>query len=210
MTKKFVDPFRFRAPTPDRPTVIYVDKPKLYDAMCVHHMMVHKALKEGTEPPRVSEYIGECIVKICEGLGNAPNFRNYTFVEEMVQDAILVCLKRCNSFDPTHAKKNAFGYFSRCAFFEMVNRIKSEKSYISGKMKFIRNLSIDVAAYQDHDDPHNNAFIQYLQEEADIASRDAEHEKQYAEPEEEIPQEENDMEIAVTKAQERLGHLDFL
>ena len=44
------------------------------------------------ERPKVPEYIGECILKIANGLSNRPNFINYTYKDEMISDGIENCL----------------------------------------------------------------------------------------------------------------------
>ena len=40
----------------------------------------------GDNPPPVPHYIGECFLKIANGLSYKPNFVNYTYKDEMVSD----------------------------------------------------------------------------------------------------------------------------
>ena len=45
-----------------------------------------KCRGSGSEPPRISNYIGECFLKIANGLSYRPNFINYTYRQEMISD----------------------------------------------------------------------------------------------------------------------------
>ena len=47
---------------------------------------------EGREPPRMPNYIGECIYKIATKLALKPCFMNYSFKEEMIDDGIENCI----------------------------------------------------------------------------------------------------------------------
>ena len=62
-------------------------------AIAEHNNSVKKAIKEGKEPPRVSEYIGECIYKIATRLSTKPNFINYSYRDEMICDGFENCLQ---------------------------------------------------------------------------------------------------------------------
>lgn len=49
--------------------------------------------------PKVSEYIGKCFVMIANKLSGSPNFRNYSYRDEMISDGIEDCILRIDSFD---------------------------------------------------------------------------------------------------------------
>jgi hypothetical protein len=51
----------------------------------------------------------------------------------------------------------------------MVNIITREEELLEKKYSYISQLDIDTSAYQEHDDGHNNAYIEYLKENVDIA-----------------------------------------
>lgn len=73
-------------------------------------------------------YLGDCINKIAAGLSHNSKFRDYTYKEDMVGDAIIkmyAALKNKN-FDTTSAY-NPFSYFTTIAFRAFINRIKKEK-----------------------------------------------------------------------------------
>lgn len=73
-------------------------------------------------------YLGECIIKIAEGLSYSPKFRNYSYIDDMVGDALIkmyAALKNKN-FN-VDSPSNPFSYFTTIAFRAFINRIKKEK-----------------------------------------------------------------------------------
>lgn len=71
------------------------------------------------------DYIGHCMMEICNNLANKANFINYTYKDEMISDGIENCIKSAKGFDPEKSK-NAFGYFTQIAFNAFVRRIQKE------------------------------------------------------------------------------------
>ena len=57
----------------------YVNNKEFTAAISEHNRAVKQAIADGKEPPRVSEYIGECIYKIATRLSTKPNFINYSY-----------------------------------------------------------------------------------------------------------------------------------
>ena len=75
-----------------------------------------------------TNYLGECLNKIAEGLGYSPKFINYSYKEDMIGDALIKmfsALKR-KKFD-VKSDTSPFGYFTTIAFHAFINRIKKEK-----------------------------------------------------------------------------------
>ena len=70
----------------------YVDNQKLLEELTIYVNAVAEAKEKGEPKPRVSEYIGECILLVSKKLCNRPNFINYPFREEMIGDGIENCL----------------------------------------------------------------------------------------------------------------------
>ena len=62
------------------------------------------AEEKGDPKPQVSEYIGECFVKIDNHLAYKSNFVNYTFREEMILDGIENCITYIDNFNPEKSK----------------------------------------------------------------------------------------------------------
>ena len=64
--------------------VHYVDNVKFLQAMKDWKDQCKEAEETGDETPRISDYIGECFLKIANGLSFRPNFINYTYRQEMI------------------------------------------------------------------------------------------------------------------------------
>lgn len=126
----------------------YIDNDKMYAQMLEYIANVKqynkeiKKLPEG-EPvppkPRVSEYIGECIMMIAQRLATKPNFANYVHREEMVGDGIENCLMYIDNFDPDKSK-NPFAYFTQIIYYAFVRRIQKEKKQMYVKMKMLEKM----------------------------------------------------------------------
>jgi len=77
-----------------------------------------------------TNYLGDCLNKIAEGLGYSPKFINYSYKEDMIGDALIKmfsALKR-KKFD-VKSETSPFGYFTTIAFHAFINRIKKEKKH---------------------------------------------------------------------------------
>jgi hypothetical protein len=92
------------------------------------------AKKNKTAEPPIPNYIGECFMKIAEGLSHKPNFINYTYRDEMISDGIENCLMYFDNFDPTKSK-NPFAYFTQIIYFAFLRRIQKEKKQLYVKYK---------------------------------------------------------------------------
>lgn len=104
----------------------YVDNEKFYQAYVEREKEVAKALAEGREKPPLSEYIGDCFIKIANNLARKYQFSSYSFKEEMILDAILHCVKYADSFK-TSASNNPFSYFTQACYYQFLAKINEEK-----------------------------------------------------------------------------------
>ena len=68
----------------------YVDNKKFLVAMIEHREKVQKAEDKKRKPPMVTNYIGECFLKIANHLSYRPNFINYTYRDDMISDLSLI------------------------------------------------------------------------------------------------------------------------
>jgi hypothetical protein len=99
-----------------------------YKAACV------EATQQNQPKPIIPNYIGECFMKIAEGLSHKPNFINYTYRDEMVSDGIENCLMYFENFDATKSK-NPFAYFTQVIYYAFLRRIQKEKKQLYVKYK---------------------------------------------------------------------------
>ena len=119
-----------------RPTAHYVDNKQFLQAMKDWKEQCEEASQTGDEPPRVTNYIGECFLKIANGLSHKPNFMNYTFREDMVSDGIENCLQYIHNFNPSKSN-NPFAYFTQIIYYAFIRRIQREKKQTQVKNKLI-------------------------------------------------------------------------
>jgi hypothetical protein len=98
--------------------------------------------KEERTKPQVTNYIGECFLKIATHLSYRPNFINYTYRDEMIADGIENCLQYCGNFDPEKSK-NPFAYFTQIIYYAFLRRIAKEK-----KQTHVRNKMIESVSYE--------------------------------------------------------------
>lgn len=111
--------------------VNYVDKTELYNDLCAWKKVRDAALLDGKPAPALPRSVGLAIIQITDGTARRPNFRNYTFIEEMKGDGIVDAVKAMNSFDPERKNKsgvvNPFGFISLVVWRAFLGRIAQEK-----------------------------------------------------------------------------------
>ena len=90
----------------------YVNNKELLEAMVVYRKKVAIAKEKGTTPPPISNYLGECFLKIATHLSYKPNFVNYMFREDMIGDGIENCVQYIHNFNPEKSQ-NPFAYFTQ-------------------------------------------------------------------------------------------------
>lgn len=116
----------------------YVNNKQLLEEMTKYRNSVIEAKKNDTEKPRVSNYIGQCIMLIAQRMSFKYNFSNYSFKEEMISDAIENCMMYIDNFDPEKSS-NPFAYFSQIIHFAFVRRIQKEQKQQYIKIKNMQN-----------------------------------------------------------------------
>ena len=142
----------------------YVNNADFLAAIKEHKLKIKTAAEQGLQPPQLSNYIGECILKIATHLSYKHNFINYTYKDEMILDGIENCIHYVNNFDPEKGS-NPFAYFTQIIYYAFIRRITKEKkqSYIKNEM--IKNMSFDMFELQAHDEEghYQNLYIEYMQ-----------------------------------------------
>ena len=145
-----------------RPTAHYVDNKQFLQAMKDWKEQCEEAEQMGEEKPRVSNYIGECFLKIANHLSYRPNFINYTFRDDMISDGIENCLQYLDNFNPK-TSNNPFAYFTQIIYYAFVRRIQKEKKQITIKQRMIQESNYDDLALQPGEDREfKNQFTEFL------------------------------------------------
>ena len=125
----------------------YVDNKLFLQAMTEYKEKCDKAKACNRKNPPVTNYIGECFLKIANHLSYRPNFINYTFRDDMISDGIENCLQYLNNFNPKKSK-NPFAYFTQIIYYAFIRRIQKEKKQTTIKHKLISEANYDDMALQ--------------------------------------------------------------
>ena len=136
---------------PRKRGVHYVDNAKFLEEIKKWNERRKEAEEQGEPTPQVTNYIGECFLKIANGLSYKPNFINYTYKQEMISDGIENCLQYIHNFNPEKSK-NPFAYFTQIIYYAFIRRIQKEKKQAHIKNKMIEKRSYETFTTMEGDD----------------------------------------------------------
>ena len=120
----------------------YVNNKQLLEALIVYRAKVQDAKEKGLDKPRITNYLGECFLKIATHLSYKPNFVNYMFRDDMISDGIENCVQYIHNFDPDKSR-NPFAYFTQIIHYAFLRRIQKEKKQLEIKTKIIEKSGFD-------------------------------------------------------------------
>ena len=148
--------------------VHYVDNKEFLKAMIEFKEICNDAKEKEIDRPPVSNYIGECFLKIATHLSYKPNFINYTYREDMISDGIENCLQYVKNFNPEKSN-NPFAYFTQIIYYAFLRRIAKEKKQTHVKNKIIESSQYESWTQMEWDDSSYSVIgfdpIQMLPEE---------------------------------------------
>ena len=142
----------------------YVDNKKFLGAMIEHRLKCQKAEDKKRKAPEVTNYIGECFLKIANHLSYRPNFINYTYRDDMISDGIENCLQYMSNFNPEKSK-NPFAYFTQIIYYAFIRRIQKEKKQQDVKAKLIAKSGSEMMldSLTGDDAQYKNQMLDFLQ-----------------------------------------------
>ena len=120
----------------------YVNNKELLAALIDYRAEVAVNKTKDLPKPRISNYLGECFLKIATHLSYKPNFVNYMFRDDMISDGIENCVQYIHNFDPNKSK-NPFAYFTQIIHYAFLRRIQKEKKQLEIKTKIIEKTGFD-------------------------------------------------------------------
>ena len=120
----------------------YVNNKELLEALIVHRNKVQYAKENDLPKPQITNYLGECFLKIATHLSYKPNFVNYMFREDMISDGIENCVQYIHNFNPERSQ-NPFAYFTQIIHYAFLRRIQKEKKQLEIKNKIIERTGFD-------------------------------------------------------------------
>lgn len=118
----------------------YINNEDFRNALLKYKEDCEAAATLGKVKPRIPNYIGECFIKLAEGLARRPNFFGYSYKDEMISDGIENCLMYFENFDTE--RKNPFAYFTQILWWCFVRRIQKEKKQQYIKYKATENFGV--------------------------------------------------------------------
>ena len=137
----------------------YVNNKEFLYAIVAYKKSIKDAEEAGEPKPRITNYLGECFLKIATHLSYKPNFVNYMFKEDMISDGIENCVQYIHNFNPEKSQ-NPFAYFTQIIHYAFLRRIQREKRQLDIKNKIIErseysevfddNNTLDGSNYSDY------------------------------------------------------------
>jgi hypothetical protein len=128
----------------------YVNNKEFHEALVLHKKKVDIAKEKNAPPPMISNYLGDCFLKIATHLSYRPNFVNYMFREDMISDGVENCVNYINNFDTE--RTNPFAYFTQIVYYAFLRRIHKEKKQMEIKEKIIERSGYDEVFTVDRDE----------------------------------------------------------
>lgn len=141
---------------------IYVDKAKFYEALVQRKLDVEAAIRDNKPAPKISNYVGDCIQKICTNLAKKYQFSGYHYKDDMIADAVVHCLKYIDSFDIS-VSENPFSYFTQAAYYQFLARIEDERKQTYIKCKSTLNSTVLDELSEHLEDRNDNGVFDNLE-----------------------------------------------
>ena len=132
-------------------TEYYVCNKDFFEAIVEYRRRVKIAKEKGLSKPIVTNYIGECFLKIATHLSYKPNFVNYMYRDDMISDGVENCVQYIDRFDPEKSS-NPFAYFTQVIYFAFLRRIAKEKKQMEIKTRMIERTGYDHVMYTEQFD----------------------------------------------------------
>jgi hypothetical protein len=124
-------------------------------------LLDYKEKKKVNSDTPIPNYIGECFMKIADGLSHKPNFINYPCKEDMIGDGIENCLMYFHNFNPDKSN-NPFAYFTQIVYYAFLRRIQKEKKQLFAKYKATEQMGIlDESEFLDLEGGGSRQFEMY-------------------------------------------------
>ena len=117
----------------------YVNNKEFLYAIVQYKADVRDAAAADEPKPRITNYLGECFLKIATHLSYKPNFVNYMFREDMICDGIENCVQYIHNFNPEKST-NPFAYFTQIIHYAFLRRIQKEKKQMEIRTKILEGL----------------------------------------------------------------------
>jgi DNA-directed RNA polymerase specialized sigma subunit len=130
-------------------SIHYVNNKEFLLALIEYRKQLSAAQERGDPKPQITNYLGECFLKIATHLSFKPNFVNYIFKDDMISDGIENCVMYIHNFDPEKSQ-NPFAYFTQIIHYAFLRRIQKEKKQLEIKNKILERTGFDEVFFDDN------------------------------------------------------------
>ena len=96
-------------------------------------------------------------MRICENLSRSGKFVGYSWREEMVNDAIVSCIKFARNFNPDKSE-NPFAYFTQIAYNSFLKRIGQENQRLAMLAEYKDQMTTLYDVQPECEDGDDNRF----------------------------------------------------
>lgn len=102
-----------------------------------------KLKADGKPLPQIPNYVAAAIREIATRYSNKPNWRNYSYRDEMIEDGIEAALAAVDGFDAKRTQ-NPFAYFTTPIYWAFLRRIEFEQNQRYIKFKQLENFVVEA------------------------------------------------------------------
>ena len=104
----------------------YIDNERFLQEIILYKNRIKESNEKGLEKPRITEYLGKCILDIAQNFASKPRYVNYSYKEELISDAVENSIQYFDNFDET-TYSNPFAYFTQITYFAFRRRLVNEE-----------------------------------------------------------------------------------
>ena len=103
-----------------------------------------KELKKYRDTGTMSDELGQMFIKIATRYATKPNWREYSYKDDFIGDAVYRMIQLIDKIDLDHPKCNPFAYLTQQAYWCFVSKINKEKKFQKIKEKLTNHFFDDL------------------------------------------------------------------
>lgn len=130
-------------------SIHYVNNKDFLIALIEYKKSIELAEQRGDPKPQITNYIGDCFLKIATHLSFKPNFVNYIFKDDMISDGVENCVQYIHNFNPEKSQ-NPFAYFTQVIHYAFLRRIQKEKKQLEIKNRILEKTGYSEVFFDDN------------------------------------------------------------
>jgi DNA-directed RNA polymerase specialized sigma24 family protein len=101
-----------------------------------------------SETEKMSDKLGLMLTNIANRFASRPNFRNYSYREDFVSDAILRMVQQIHKINLDHPKCNPFSYLTMTCYHVYIAKITKENKFSKMKDDLTNKLFDDFEVHE--------------------------------------------------------------